>query len=367
MALSTARLPDDRLVARAAAGEEAAFATLHARHNARMTSVAQRVLANSSGDPEEAVQEAWIRAYRAFGSGARPMSLPGWLATITRNTCLDELSRLAARPRRSPQDVELEALPAASAADPADALVARERFDEVIDDISGLNDSQRRALLLHAVDGRDHEEISRSLRVDSGATKALVYRARRHLRARRAHRLRQELAGRVLGLAWPAKAALTAALALAGGATVGAVTQRTTLGPHRAPGWLAAEDLPASRPVPPGGRLPPGVAVVYVTVDLPARAAARRGTALVSCPTGYALAGWIVPAAADPDLLWASFDRPTAARLYAAGAARAHQPRGTGRVAYATLADLPVGRKLTFSVLCARRTAARDRAVDGLR
>jgi RNA polymerase sigma-70 factor (ECF subfamily) len=37
---------------------------------------------------------------------------------------------------------------------------------------------QRRALVMHELEGRSHAEIARTLRVSTGATKALVCRAR---------------------------------------------------------------------------------------------------------------------------------------------------------------------------------------------
>ncbi|HVH51947.1 MAG TPA: sigma-70 family RNA polymerase sigma factor, partial [Gaiellaceae bacterium] len=63
-------------------------------HRAHLTRVAYRML-GSSGEAEDAVQEAWIRLSRADSGGVT--NLGGWLTTVVARVCLDELRARQAR------------------------------------------------------------------------------------------------------------------------------------------------------------------------------------------------------------------------------------------------------------------------------
>jgi RNA polymerase sigma factor (sigma-70 family) len=363
MAFSPSPGTDAQLAARAGAGDEAAFASLYERHHGRLVRIADGIVARAGGDAEGIVQEAWVRAHGALAAGTRPDDVGAWLRAIVRNASFDELDRIAARPRTAAGHVEPEALGAA-VADPAEALLAQERLGEVIEDLHDLTDGQRRALTMHVLGGEAHEDVSRALGVEVGAVKALIHRARRQMHARRQARTRHR--GFLLP-PWPAKAVALAALAAVGGLTAGAITQRVIVEPRRAPAWVPSGHARVDRAVPPGGRLPRGLALVEARVPLPAGEKARRGAVTVRCPAGHAVVDWLRPAAVDPDVLWASFDVRTREHRYVAGAPGRARPASSARVEYAALGHLPAGRALTFSILCARRTPARDRAIGARR
>jgi RNA polymerase sigma-70 factor (ECF subfamily) len=87
---------DTVLVARAAAGDEEAFALLYHRYEQDAWSLASFKLRDRH-EAEDAVQETFLRAYRSLrafrgGESARP-----WLLTICRNVCLDRLRTRVAR------------------------------------------------------------------------------------------------------------------------------------------------------------------------------------------------------------------------------------------------------------------------------
>jgi RNA polymerase sigma-70 factor (ECF subfamily) len=354
---------DFELAVRAGGGDDGAFAALHARHQRRLVALAERILGPVGADPEGAVQDAWVRAHQSLAAGKRPQDVPARLSTIVRHVCFDELDRIAARPRAARGAIELDGLRAARVADPAEAVVARERLHEVLDDIGALTDGQRRALTMHVLGGDPHEDVSRTLDLDVGAVKALIYRARARLRAHRARRLREELARGAMAIGWPAKAAALAAVAAIGGLAASAITRRVVVDPQRAPAWVPAGRAFVDRAVAPGGRLPHGVAIVDVGVPLAAGERARRGTVSADCPPGEVVVDWLRPAAVDPDVVWAWFDERTRRHRYIAGAPDRGHPVSRARVEYATVGHLPDRRSLTFSVLCVRRTAARDRAI----
>jgi RNA polymerase sigma-70 factor (ECF subfamily) len=86
---NTACLPDDAsLPARFAAGEDAAFDTAVALYAPRLTRLARRLLASDNpADADDAVQDAFIRAYLARKSFRADAHLLTWLTRITINAC----------------------------------------------------------------------------------------------------------------------------------------------------------------------------------------------------------------------------------------------------------------------------------------
>src|ERR687890_1354319 len=70
-------------------------------HRAHLRAVAYRML-GSTGEADDAVQEAWLRVSRSGTAGVE--NLGGWLTTIVSRVCLDML-----RSRRSRREAPLEA------------------------------------------------------------------------------------------------------------------------------------------------------------------------------------------------------------------------------------------------------------------
>ena len=97
------------LLARAAGGDETAFAQLIEPYRGELHAHCYRMLA-SVHDAEDAVQEALLRAWRALPRFQGRSSLRSWLYTIATNTCLDVIGK---RPKR------MLPIDAGPAADPA--------------------------------------------------------------------------------------------------------------------------------------------------------------------------------------------------------------------------------------------------------
>src|SRR5713101_8338318 len=88
--------PDsDPTVSAAVAGDEPAFEELARRHRRELHVHCYRMLA-SFDEAEDAVQETFLRAWRAWDSFAGPGQHRAWLYRIATNVCLDTL-----RSRRS--------------------------------------------------------------------------------------------------------------------------------------------------------------------------------------------------------------------------------------------------------------------------
>src|SRR5215210_7851196 len=79
-------------VARAKAGDQAAFAELFARYERRIYSFVYRTM----GDPDDAAeltQETFLKAYRALDKTDAELNVNAWLHRIAANACLDVLRR----------------------------------------------------------------------------------------------------------------------------------------------------------------------------------------------------------------------------------------------------------------------------------
>jgi RNA polymerase sigma-70 factor (ECF subfamily) len=128
---------DADLIASHAAGDPHAFSELVRRHRDRMWAVALRTLR----DPEEAadaLQEAFISAFRAASSFRAESQVTTWLHRIVVNACLDRVRRRQARPT-----VPLPETGPGEPVTPRDAMSERETSLVVRNALAELSDDQR--------------------------------------------------------------------------------------------------------------------------------------------------------------------------------------------------------------------------------
>lgn len=181
---------DDSLLARLRAGEERAYEELVRESGGRLLSVAQRIL-RSPDDAADAVQEAFLAAFRSIGSFEGNSSLSTWLHRILVNACL---MKLRSRARR--REVCAQELPRGEEAgrrsvpvpawveDPHAALASEEVRAMVRRTIQGLPDPLRLVLLLRDIEELDTAETARVLGISKANVKTRLHRARLALRAR---------------------------------------------------------------------------------------------------------------------------------------------------------------------------------------
>jgi len=167
--------PDGALVRRVLAGDTDAFAGLVARHRDR----GLRFAASMLGDPseaEEALQDAFVRAYRSLGSCREPDRFGAWLLQILVNRCR---TRGAGRRRRARVFVRDEVALERAAAAPGTDRDWREEIDLALAQLDRL---QREAFLLKHVEGLDYEAMARVTGARIPALKMRVKRACDRLR-----------------------------------------------------------------------------------------------------------------------------------------------------------------------------------------
>jgi RNA polymerase sigma factor (sigma-70 family) len=172
---------DEQLVALFRAGSDDAFRAIHDRYRARLLAYARQMLHGALGDPEDALQDVFLRAYRALRANDRPVMLRAWLYRIAHNRCIDELRR----PCPLPSELSADAQPAFSApAATREAPAVAERSEalaRLVADLQTLPGQQRSALLMRELQGLSYAELGSALDVSVPAVKSLLLRARTSL------------------------------------------------------------------------------------------------------------------------------------------------------------------------------------------
>jgi RNA polymerase sigma-70 factor, ECF subfamily len=92
LGVNTTNPSDADLVLSALGGDEVAFASIMSRNNRRLYRVARAILGNDA-DTEDAMQEAYFRAFTKLGSFNGQSSLTTWLTSIVINESLARLRR----------------------------------------------------------------------------------------------------------------------------------------------------------------------------------------------------------------------------------------------------------------------------------
>jgi RNA polymerase sigma-70 factor (ECF subfamily) len=170
----TERPADERdLVLAAQRGNRPAFSELVRRHERRAYAVARAIVANHE-DAEDAVQEAFLHAYRALYRFLPDQAFGAWLHRIVANAALD-ITR-----RRKVRDAdELPETVASPFRDPAESSELRRRLRAAL---AKLPARQRAVIVLHDVEGFKHSEIGRMLGIPEGTARSDLHYARSHLR-----------------------------------------------------------------------------------------------------------------------------------------------------------------------------------------
>ena len=182
MSLDLSSLSDGELAGLSIGGRATAFAEILTRHR----DAVYRIIAASTGDPEEAldlVQETFISAHRALRryDPARPMR--AWLTTIALNKCRDWGRRRAVRrlvtfalPLDDAAERVVEDRPGHDVeAEDREALARAQRA------IAALPASLREVLVLRTIEGMSQAETAAALAVSEKAVETRLRRARLRL------------------------------------------------------------------------------------------------------------------------------------------------------------------------------------------
>lgn len=162
---------DVALIARAAAGDERAFAELMTRHQPRLYAVCHRITGHRE-DALDALQEALTRAWRSAARFRGDAQVSTWLYRIAVNAALAEVDRRARRPH--PVDRVPDGwLPAED-----EAVVGRMAVDDAL---RRLPPDHRAAVVLRDVCGCTYAEIADVLGTPLNTVKTRISRGRQAL------------------------------------------------------------------------------------------------------------------------------------------------------------------------------------------
>jgi len=186
----TLAVPDAELLSRLQAGDESAFEQFVRAYSGRMLALARGMLRNED-DAADAVQDAFLSAFKALSRFEGNSSLGTWLHRIVVNACL---MKIRSRSRRQACSID-ELLPRFDAtghhADPVtpwsenayELLAQGETKAQVRACIDRLPEGFRTILILRDIEEFDTDQTAAILGLNPGAVKTRLHRARQALRS----------------------------------------------------------------------------------------------------------------------------------------------------------------------------------------
>jgi RNA polymerase sigma-70 factor (ECF subfamily) len=174
MSLPSPTTSDVDLVELARHGDRSAFDELLRRHDHRMRSLAYRLMADR-GRMDDALQDAYLNAFKGLHRFRPDRDFGGWLYRITYNACIDELRRQKRSPRRMDEGYDHES----SRPGPEQLVSNSEMVRQALAD---LPTDQRVTVVLVDAEGFDHRAAAEILGVAPGTVASRLSRARARLR-----------------------------------------------------------------------------------------------------------------------------------------------------------------------------------------
>lgn len=181
---------DAELVDLAIAGHDAAFSKIMRRHNRLLFRTARSILKNDD-DTQDALQEAYLRAWRALTSFRSDARLSTWLVRIVVNEALGRLRRTGVQPAQvlplnatidadgETPEMQMQANPDDQPEPTAVRAQIRQQIEARID---SLPDSFRSVFMLRGVEELSLEETALALDIPEATVRSRFFRARGILR-----------------------------------------------------------------------------------------------------------------------------------------------------------------------------------------
>lgn len=162
-------------VARAKAGDTAAFEQLYRANAGRIYALCLRMAGNTA-DAEDLTQDVFVRAWQKLASFRGDSAFSTWLHRLAVNLVLTERRTANRRNARVMVTDELESFDRGQSAPPPGIRMDLEQG------IAALPDGARKVFILHDIEGYKHGEIASMMGLATGTTKAQLHRARKLLR-----------------------------------------------------------------------------------------------------------------------------------------------------------------------------------------
>ena len=171
--------PDLVLTKLAASGNIAAFEILYERYHRRTYSLCLRMTGNQT-EAEDLTQEVFIQLFRKIGSFRGDSAFSTWLHRLTVNQVLMHFRRRSFKNEKTSEDGEIpEQIVPGTENQLRMPVLDRIALTKAV---SQLPPGYRSVFLLHDVEGYEHEEVARLLKISVGTSKSQLHKARLKLR-----------------------------------------------------------------------------------------------------------------------------------------------------------------------------------------
>lgn len=173
-------MDERQLIERARQGDVAAYESLVRRYQSQALRAAYLVLGQQQ-EAEDAVQEAFVRAWHALDGFKSDRSFRPWLLTIVTNQARDRgratsrRRKLTIRQRNASADPRFEP-------SPESALITQEQIDVVLDELERLPEMDRIVLSYRFLLDLPTAEIAEILGIAHGTVRSRISRALTKLR-----------------------------------------------------------------------------------------------------------------------------------------------------------------------------------------
>lgn len=170
-------LADEAIVRGCQAGDRAAMHAFYARYQRRVFGLIARIC--GAQEAEELTQEVFLRAFRAIDRFRGDAQLSTWMYRLAVNAALSHAGRTMARDkrRRVVTDEEMAQLPAPPAGEGDPRL--RQHLERALSELPA---GYRAVIVLHDVEGLQHDEIAAILGCRVGTSKSQLHKARAQMR-----------------------------------------------------------------------------------------------------------------------------------------------------------------------------------------
>lgn len=181
---STDALSDDEIVARVLTGETALYELIMRRYNQRVYRTIRSVI-RDEGDVEDAMQQAYVNAYRNLRQFKGDAKFSTWLLKIALHEAFARAKRrtfvVAESGCGEPCEDAIDS--AASSAPDPEARATNEELKRILErEVAELPENYRVVFVMREVEGLSTDETAEALDVSADVVKTRLHRARAMLR-----------------------------------------------------------------------------------------------------------------------------------------------------------------------------------------
>lgn len=176
MITTESQLPDSELTARILAGEKRLFEVIIRRHNQRLYRIGMSVLGNEA-EVEDAMQTAYINAYRHLSQFEHRAAFSTWLCRIMLHQCYEQKRKNNLMHRLPADQANLSSMKT-----PENVLAGKELGAILERAINGLPEKYRLVFVLREMEDMSVRETSEALGIAPTNVKVRLNRAKGMLR-----------------------------------------------------------------------------------------------------------------------------------------------------------------------------------------